>query len=71
VRNQDKDYAGHPQAHRASLRNVALTKHASRDVFLKFQIRSIGFQIRSIGFQIRSQIWQGVFRSMFFLKVNM
>ena len=36
VRNQDKDYAGYPQAHRASLRTVALTKHASRDVFLKF-----------------------------------
>ena len=35
VRNQDKDYAGYPQAHRASLRTVALTDYASRDVFLK------------------------------------
>ena len=35
VRNQDKDYAGYPQAHRASLRTVALTEYASRDVFLK------------------------------------
>ena len=35
VRNQDKDYAGYPQAHRASLRTVALTKYASRDMFLK------------------------------------
>ena len=35
VRNQNKDYAGYPQAHRASLRTVALTKYASRDMFLK------------------------------------
>ena len=35
VRNQDKDYAGYPQAHRASLRTVALTEYASRDMFLK------------------------------------
>jgi hypothetical protein len=35
VRNQDKDYAGYPQAHRASLCTVALTEYASRDVFFE------------------------------------
>ena len=33
--SQDEDYAGYPQAHRASLRTVALTEYASRDMFLK------------------------------------
>ena len=33
VRNQDKDYAGYPQAHRASLRTVALIKYARRAMF--------------------------------------
>ncbi len=35
VRDHDEDYAGYPQAHRASLRTVALTEYANMDVFLK------------------------------------